>query len=122
MKKSVFCALSLLITLAGAVWAQPGEKIIYKDPNAAVQDRVRDLLSRMTIEEKVAQLEGGWTLPPFESFTIPAAIEQNHVNEAMAKKIVGYGLGTYSFLDEFMGLSGPPNPRLAAQRRNLLQT
>ena len=31
---------------------------LYKDPNAAVEDRVEDLLGRMTLEEKVAQLCG----------------------------------------------------------------
>ena len=29
---------------------------VYKDPTANIEDRVKDLLPRMTIEEKVAQL------------------------------------------------------------------
>lgn len=29
---------------------------VYKDPNAPIEDRVNDLLPRMTLEEKVAQL------------------------------------------------------------------
>lgn len=29
---------------------------LYKDPNAKIEDRVNDLLGRMTIEEKVAQM------------------------------------------------------------------
>ena len=32
---------------------------IYKDPSANIDDRVSDLLSRMTIEEKTAQLMQG---------------------------------------------------------------
>ena len=32
----------------------------YKNPKLAVSKRVSDLLSRMTIEEKVAQLMGLW--------------------------------------------------------------
>ena len=32
----------------------------YKDPNAPIADRVADLLPRMTLEEKVEQLAGGW--------------------------------------------------------------
>ncbi|MBE3140757.1 MAG: hypothetical protein IMZ53_09265, partial [Thermoplasmata archaeon] len=32
----------------------------YKNPKLAVSKRVKDLLSRMTIEEKVAQLMGLW--------------------------------------------------------------
>jgi beta-glucosidase len=31
----------------------------YKDPHLAIEDRVADLLSRMTLEEKVAQISGG---------------------------------------------------------------
>ena len=31
----------------------------YRDPKLAIQDRVADLLSRMTLEEKVAQITGG---------------------------------------------------------------
>ena len=34
-------------------------KATYRDPNASVDDRVADLLSRMTIEEKTAQLVQG---------------------------------------------------------------
>ncbi|XP_059430406.1 uncharacterized protein LOC132164015 [Corylus avellana] len=36
--------------------AAPGMDCIYKDPNAPVEDRVKDLLSRMTLEEKVGQM------------------------------------------------------------------
>src|SRR6201986_754814 len=32
----------------------------YRDANLPVEQRVADLLSRMTLEEKVAQLEGAW--------------------------------------------------------------
>lgn len=29
---------------------------VYKDPNAPVEERVKDLLSRMTLEEKIGQM------------------------------------------------------------------
>src|SRR2546430_16645426 len=32
----------------------------YRDPTAAIDDRIADLVDRMTIEEKVAQLGGVW--------------------------------------------------------------
>lgn len=38
---------------------QNGSTPLYKDPTASVDDRVTDLLSRMTIEEKTAQLVQG---------------------------------------------------------------
>ncbi|KAI1257986.1 hypothetical protein MGN70_001031 [Eutypa lata] len=55
-------SISLLASvLAGLVQAAPGNETtpVYKDPNAAVEDRVTDLLSRMTIEDKTAQLVQG---------------------------------------------------------------
>jgi beta-glucosidase len=121
MKKAALCVVSLFICLAGVAWAQQGEKAIYKDPKAAVPDRVRDLLSRMTVEEKVAQLESGWTLPAFGTFKMPSAVDGDHINEAIAKRIAGNGLGTYAFLDEFTGMGGPASPRVGAQHRNVLQ-
>ena len=33
-----------------------GKGEVYKDPSAPVKDRVEDLLSRMTLEEKVGQM------------------------------------------------------------------
>src|SRR5215471_13407405 len=32
----------------------------YRNPNLPVEQRIADLLSRMTLEEKIAQLEGAW--------------------------------------------------------------
>jgi len=122
MRKAVWCVLCLLVTLGSLVWSQDSAKAIYKDPNAAIPDRVRDLLSRMTVEEKVAQLESSWTLPAFGSFKIPSVIDGDHVNEAIAKKIAGNGLGTYAFLDEFTGMGDSLSPRSGAQHRNLFQS
>src|SRR5208337_2213877 len=122
MKKAAFFVLCLFLILASPARSQEEAKVVYKNPNAAIPNRVRDLLSKMTVEEKVAQLESGWNLPGFGSFKLPTIFEQDHLNEAMVKKIAGNGLGTYAFLDEFLGTSGPANPRLGAQRRNLLQS
>jgi beta-glucosidase len=43
---------------AGPALAQ--EVPAYRDPKRPVEERVADLLGRMTLEEKVAQLEGAW--------------------------------------------------------------
>jgi len=122
MKKSFLCIFLWFAILQVAGWSQDNSNSTYKNPNAAIPDRVRDLLGKMNVEEKVAQLESGWTLPAFGMFQIPSPVEGDHVNEAMAKKIAGNGLGTYAFLDEFLGTGGSHNPRLSAQHRNLLQT
>jgi beta-glucosidase len=47
--------LFLFASLAAAQGASP----LYKDPNASIDDRVSDLLRRMTIEEKSVQLLQG---------------------------------------------------------------
>ena len=39
----------------------------YRDPNLSIDQRVADLLSRMTLEEKLAQMEGAWENPAFFS-------------------------------------------------------
>jgi beta-glucosidase len=40
--------------------AKPATSPRYKDPSAPIADRVADLLPRMTLEEKVEQIAGGW--------------------------------------------------------------
>jgi beta-glucosidase len=40
--------------------AAPADKPRYKDASLPIQDRVADLLPRMTLDEKVFQLTGGW--------------------------------------------------------------
>ena len=47
-----------------ALWFGPTllaqDRLPYQDPRLPVEQRVTDLLKRMTLEEKVAQLEGAW--------------------------------------------------------------
>ncbi|MDR7232133.1 beta-glucosidase [Caulobacter sp. BE264] len=53
-------ALPGLAQAAGQASKTSGGKPLYKDPAQPVDARVQDLLSRMTIEEKAAQLIGIW--------------------------------------------------------------
>lgn len=51
MKRAVFVsAIALVMVSCGE------KKVVYKDPSASVEDRVEDLLGRMTVEEKILQL------------------------------------------------------------------
>lgn len=50
---------TLVSTAASAAVADSSHTPIYKDPNASIDARVADLLSRMTIEDKTAQLIQG---------------------------------------------------------------
>lgn len=54
-----------LLCAAGVNRAAAQESPIYRDARAPVEQRVADLLARMTLEEKVAQLEGTWQNPAF---------------------------------------------------------
>jgi beta-glucosidase len=100
-------------------WSQQERKPVYQDKNAPIPERVRDLLGRMTLEEKVAQLQSGMNMPPFGP-AAPSLFANDQLNEAMVKQALGNGLGTYAFLDEFLGMS--KGPRDGVMRRNLLQT
>ncbi|KII90947.1 glycoside hydrolase family 3 protein [Plicaturopsis crispa FD-325 SS-3] len=66
-----------------------GSTPVYKDPSAAIEDRVNDLLPRMTVDEKVAQLiQGdinGWmnTSDPLDD---TLAFNQSGLEDMMATK------------------------------------
>jgi beta-glucosidase len=55
----IVAAIIAGLACAGVVTAQP-QRPLYKDPAQPVEKRVDDLLSRMTLDEKVAQLETVW--------------------------------------------------------------
>src|SRR5882757_3738421 len=52
--------LSLGMLVCAQAIAAPAGTPIYKNPNAAIEARVDDLLSRMSLEEKVAQMQSVW--------------------------------------------------------------
>ena len=52
--------ISVAISLATALASVAADAPIYKDPHAPVDARVNDLLSRMTLQEKIAQLSCIW--------------------------------------------------------------
>ena len=52
----LFIFSATLIICSALTWCSRDHKLVYKDPNASVETRVKDLLKRMTLEEKIAQL------------------------------------------------------------------
>ncbi|PSR81052.1 glycoside hydrolase family 3 protein [Coniella lustricola] len=56
-ESSLVCAI--LATASAAIAASNDSTPIYKNPNATIDDRVADLLGRMTIQEKTSQLVQG---------------------------------------------------------------
>ncbi len=106
----------LLLVCAGAS-AIAQSSPAYKDPSASTSSRIADLLKRMTIEEKVAQLEGASSLPSF--VPVPGVFDGAQINATIAKSTLGNGIGTYAFVGDFAGEAGTPQE--GARKRNLLQ-
>lgn len=120
---AVFASLSVLVVSAGS--AQKPSSPVYKDAKQPIEKRVSDLLGRMTLDEKVAQLQSMWTMPgtfgDLSAFGIRASaiFSKDQFDQAAAKQAVSNGMGTYVFLDEFMGMSG--GPEQGVKNRNQLQ-
>jgi beta-glucosidase len=108
-----------IVLAASVAWSQQSKRPIYQNPEAPVPERVRDLLGRMTLNEKVAQLQSQWTLPS-SLMPRPSVFDKDHLDEALAKQMLGNGLGTFAFLDEFLSMNAG-GPREGAGRRNQLQ-
>ena len=73
--RRAFLATSALCLAAPALAAAPA---VYRNPKAPIDSRVRDLLGRMTVEEKAAQLCCMWErkvefLGPDRQFSVEAA-------------------------------------------------
>ena len=88
----------------------------YKNPALQIGERVSDLLGRMTLEEKVAQLESTWQnhsqdLPPDEFFVD----DKGQFDEAKARQLLKNGLGQVTRPSENRG------PREMAEFTNRLQ-
>lgn len=119
--RAALSSFLLVSSLIGCLaWSQEGPKGTYKDPGVAIPDRVKDLLGKMTIEEKVAQLQSGVNMPAMAP-QAAALFKKDQLNEETVKQVLGNGLGTYAFLDEFLSMNNG-GPKESAEKRNLLQT
>lgn len=59
------------------------DKPVYLDSSAPVELRVKDLLKRMTLEEKIAQLQSVW----------PSMVSREALSEEKIKELLGMGIG-----------------------------
>jgi beta-glucosidase len=89
---------------------------LYKNKNLSPEARAKDLLGRMTVEEKLVQLQCLW----LQKSTIFDA--DGNFNEAKAKGALKNGLGELARLNENGGLNNPGHhPKRQAEIYNLVQ-
>jgi beta-glucosidase len=81
---------------------------LYQNARASVTERVADLLSRMTLEEKTAQLGSAW---------IVGMIRDDHFDETAAASILANGIGQVTRIGSSTGLW----PDESAQLLNAVQ-
>jgi beta-glucosidase len=65
----------------------------YRNPRLPVEQRVADLLSRMTLEEKVAQLTCLWTARPQAGPQTDFSIDRGDFSPEKARLVMKYGIG-----------------------------
>ena len=113
-RKLVLVAIFLVILFGTILLAQ--ELVPYQDPKLPIEQRVTDLLKRMTLEEKIAQLEGAWENR--DNVKDPQALfvdEKGNFLPAQASRLLKNGLGELSRPSEKRG------PREMADFTNTLQ-
>jgi len=87
----------------------------YKNPRLPVDRRVADLLSRMTLEEKVAQLTCLWGNRPQVNPQTDFATDRGEFDPAKAAEVMKYGIGQIARQRERKG------PREGAEFANAVQ-
>ena len=70
MKKVLFAIAALILLVVTVSFSQQGGKPAYLDPNLPLERRATDLVSRMTLEEKVLQMQS--SAPAIPRLNIPA--------------------------------------------------
>jgi beta-glucosidase len=108
-KLIIVCALVILVTSSCKQTGVPD----YRNPNLPVAERVKDLLTRMTLDEKVAQL---CCIQPFKSDKKPLFDSLGNLNIKLADSILKNGLG-HIRVDPSFNFT----PRISAVAANNLQ-
>ena len=109
MKLAAIMRLAGFVGMAAATHAAAAPAInpVYKNPRASLEARVEDLLSRMTLEEKVAQMQSIWEA---KSEVFDAKLEFDP--KKMAQKFPN-GIGQFARPSD---ATGPTSPRILPGR------
>ncbi|MFN2531691.1 MAG: glycoside hydrolase family 3 N-terminal domain-containing protein [Pyrinomonadaceae bacterium] len=87
----------------------------YKNSHLSVEQRVNDLLSRMTLEEKIAQMTCLWTKRPQENSVTDFTTDRGDFSPREAAQVMKYGIGQIARQREQKG------PRAGAIFANAVQ-
>lgn len=111
-----FACSILLLSACGSSDQANSDELIYKDASRSVDDRTDDLLSRMTLDEKIGQVKCMW-LSKFKLYD-----SQGQLVVDSLKKHVASGLGQIGRPSEpLRGGDGPLSPLENAKLTNRLQ-
>ena len=113
---------AIMAAILGAVGHVPAaaQEAAYKNPKLSVEQRVADLLARMTLDEKLAQIESAWGNRAFVRETQPfLADDKGMFLPERAQITLKNGLGQVSRPSEEPGGSG--GPREMAELTNAIQ-
>src|SRR5258708_37189385 len=96
-KFRVFLTLALLIAVVASTSSDKArsqqQTPDYKNPRLSVEQRVADLLSRMTLEEKIAQLTCLWVNRPQKNALTNFATDRGAFYPEKAAQVMKYGIG-----------------------------
>jgi beta-glucosidase len=85
----------------------PSGSPIFSDPSRSFEDRVDDLVARMTVEEKISQMGSG--SPPIKRLGIPAYNWWSEAGHGVARA------GIATVFPQTIGMAATWNPRLISQ-------
>ena len=111
-REVIFCLLVVLLPLLPLSYAQSPPA--YKNPNLPIETRVNDLISRMTLEEKVLQMQNG--APAIERLGVPAYDWWNEALHGVAR--AGYA----TVFPQAIGLAATWDTKLMYEVADVIST
>lgn len=114
MKRILFVSLLSALFMGGLIAQDKQSKILYNNPDLTIKIRVDDLVSRMTLEEKISQMQH--TAPAIERLGIPAYNWWNEALHGVARN------GVATVFPQAIGMAATWNPELIYQEADIIST
>lgn len=111
------CIAIVLVSLLSQVPIAGAQTLPYRNANLSIDERVNDLLGRMTLEEKAAQLMCLWMEKPNDNSRVPKAQAPlgGEFSAELAKQRMPHGIGQFARQREYR------NARRSAEYANQVQ-